>query len=63
MATKVSAFWGFKIGFLCEKDVMEWDEVKGRNCVFIGRGNVVVKALGGTATNRRVDPYVCNSIQ
>jgi len=26
--------------------------------VFIGRGNVVVKALGGAATNKRVDQYV-----
>jgi len=30
-----------------------------RDSVFIGRGNVVVKALGGAATNnKRVDQYV-----
>ena len=38
---------------------MEWDEVKGRNCVFIGRGNVVVKALGGAAKPTKELTNVC----
>jgi len=39
---------------VCEKDAMNGM----RDGVFIGRGNVVVKALGGAATNKRVDQHV-----